>query len=129
MSLTINHQTNDISATSGSVTIDGAAPGVGAIRAWINFNGTGTIAIRDDGNFSSISDLGTGYYRTTFSNSMSSANYSVGQSAGYGTSSLNDSGCAAVQGDPSTSTLDVRSIDTNATSAFDYKYVNLQVTI
>ena len=30
MSLTINHQTNDISATSGSVTIDGAAPGGGA---------------------------------------------------------------------------------------------------
>jgi len=31
MSLTINHQTNDISATSGSVTIDGAALGGGAI--------------------------------------------------------------------------------------------------
>lgn len=98
-------------------------------KAWVNFKGTGTVAIRDDGNVSSISDLGTGYYRTTFSNSMSSANYSVGQSAGYGTSSLNDSGCAAVQGNPSTSTLDVRSIDTNSTSAYDYKYVNLQVSL
>lgn len=109
-------------ATAGGATFFTA-------KAWVNFNGTGTVAIRDDGNVSSISDLGTGYYRTTFSNSMSSANYSVGQSAGYGTSNLNDSGCATVQGDPSTSTLDVRSIDTNSTSAYDYKYVNLQVTL
>ena len=98
-------------------------------RAWINFNGTGTIAIRDDGNCSSISDLGTGYYTTSFTNNMSSANYSIGQSAGYGSTSLNDSGCCAVQGDPSTSSFIVRSIDTNSTTAYDYKYVNLQVTI
>ena len=98
-------------------------------RAWINFNGTGTIAIRNDGNFSSISDLGTGYYRTTFSNNMSSANYSIGQSANWGSTNFNDSGHVSPQGDPTTSTIDMRSVDTNATSSYDYKYVNLQVTM
>ena len=98
-------------------------------RAWINFNGTGTVAIRNDDNFSSVTDGGTGYYTTSFTNNMSSANYSIGQSAGYGTTNLNDSGCAAVQGDPSASSFIVRSIDTNSTVAYDYKYVMLQVTM
>jgi hypothetical protein len=52
----------------------GSAPIYGA-RAWVNFNGTGTPAIRASGNFSSITDLGTGNYRANFTTSMSDANY------------------------------------------------------
>lgn len=44
-------------------------------RAWVNFNGTGTVAIRADGNVSSITDLGTGKASITFSSTFSSANY------------------------------------------------------
>jgi hypothetical protein len=44
-------------------------------RAWVNFNGTGTVAIRASGNVSSITDLGTGIYRANFTNSMPDANY------------------------------------------------------
>tara|TARA_R100000700_G_scaffold30824_1_gene37849 strand:- start:257 stop:646 length:390 start_codon:yes stop_codon:yes gene_type:complete len=44
-------------------------------KAWVNFNGTGTVAIRDDFNVSSISDNGTGDYTVNFSNSFSNANY------------------------------------------------------
>lgn len=54
-------------------------------RAWINFNGTGTIAIRDDGNFSSITDRGTGWFGLTFSNNFSNANYASPSSAGDAT--------------------------------------------
>lgn len=108
---------------------DTSGKGFYPCRAWINFNGTGTVAIRDDDNFSSVTDGGTGYYTVSFTNNMPTANYSIGQSAGYGTTSLNDSGCCATQGDPSTSSFIVRSIDTNSTSAYDYKYANLQVTI
>jgi uncharacterized protein (AIM24 family) len=35
-------------------------------RAWVNFNGTGTVAIRDDGNVTSITDNGTGDYTINF---------------------------------------------------------------
>ena len=44
-------------------------------KAWVNFNGTGTVAIRDDGNVSSITDNGTGDYTSTFDNALSSSNY------------------------------------------------------
>jgi hypothetical protein len=44
-------------------------------KAWVNFNGTGTVAIRDDFNVSSITDNGTGQYTINFSSSLVSANY------------------------------------------------------
>jgi hypothetical protein len=46
-------------------------------RAWVNFNGTGTIAIRGSGNVSSITDGGTGLYTVNLSTAMPDANYSV----------------------------------------------------
>ena len=46
-------------------------------RAWVNFNGTGTVAIRAAGNVSSITDTGTGDYTVNFTTSMVDANYSA----------------------------------------------------
>jgi hypothetical protein len=46
-------------------------------RAWVNFNGSGTVSIRGSGNVSSITDLGVGYYQINFSTSMSDVNYNV----------------------------------------------------
>jgi len=51
-------------------------------KAWINLDGTGTIAIRDSHNVSSITDTGSGSYTVTFSNAMANANYSVVASGG-----------------------------------------------
>lgn len=48
-----------------------------ACRAWVNFNGTGTVAIRESGNVSSITDNGTGDYTVNFTTAMPDANYSV----------------------------------------------------
>lgn len=48
-----------------------------ACRAWVNFNGTGTVAIRASGNVSSITDNGTGDYTINFTTAMSDANYTV----------------------------------------------------
>ena len=53
----------------------GSAP-VYACRAWVNFNGTGTVAIRASGNVSSITDNGTGDYTVNFATAMPDANYS-----------------------------------------------------
>ena len=54
----------------------GSAP-IYACRAWVNFNGTGTVAIRASGNVSSITDAGAGQYEINFSTSMPDENYSV----------------------------------------------------
>jgi hypothetical protein len=48
-----------------------------AAKAWVNFNGTGTIAIRDSFNVSSIDDDGTGDYGVNYSASMGSSNYKI----------------------------------------------------
>lgn len=50
---------------------------VGAAKAWVNFNGTGTVAIRAAFNVSSITDNGTGTYVVNFTNALSNANYSA----------------------------------------------------
>ena len=46
-------------------------------RAWVNFNGTGTIAIKSSGNVSSITDLGNGQYRVNFATSLPDTNYAI----------------------------------------------------
>lgn len=46
-------------------------------RAWVNFNGTGTVAIRASFNVSSITDNGAGNYTVNFTNSMPDTNYST----------------------------------------------------
>ena len=46
-------------------------------RAWVNFNGTGTVAIRAQFNVSSITDNGTGDYTVNFTTAMPDANYAV----------------------------------------------------
>jgi hypothetical protein len=53
----------------------GTAP-VYAARAWVNFDGTGTPAIRSSGNVTSITDNGTGDYTINFTTAMTDANYS-----------------------------------------------------
>jgi len=45
--------------------------------AWVNFNGTGTVAIRDSEGVSSITDSGTGDYRVTFTSAMANTNYAT----------------------------------------------------
>jgi hypothetical protein len=54
----------------------GSAPIFGA-RAWVNFNGTGTIAIRNSGNVSSLSDNSVGNYSVNFATAMLDANFST----------------------------------------------------
>jgi hypothetical protein len=49
-------------------------------RAWVNFNGTGTVAIRASGNVTSITDNGTGDYTVNFTTAMPDANYAISAS-------------------------------------------------
>jgi len=45
--------------------------------AWVNFNGTGTVVIRDGGNVSSITDTGVGSYTVNLTTAMTNTNYNV----------------------------------------------------
>ena len=57
-----------------ALNASGSAP-IYACRAWVNFNGTGTVAIRAAGNVSSITDNGVGNYTVNFTTAMPDADY------------------------------------------------------
>jgi hypothetical protein len=68
----------DILMNSGASVGDpaGTAP-CSFARAWVNFNGTGTVAIRNSGNVTSITDNGTGDYTVNFTTAMPDENYAM----------------------------------------------------
>ncbi len=76
----------------------------GSAKAWVNFNGTGTAAIRDSMNVSSLTDNGTGDYAILFTNSFANPNYAaVGSAHDAGASwsanpNMGVSGTSRVQG-------------------------------
>ena len=62
-------------ASLTSLTSSQVDSGATTAKAWVNFNGTGTVAIRDSGNVSSVTDSGTGDYRVNFTTAMADVNY------------------------------------------------------
>lgn len=102
--------------SGGQPTIDGLA------KAWVNFNGTGTVAIRASLNVSSITDNGTGDYTVNFTNAFVDANYAVAVSGSItgGTIRL-----ANVSGDSAPTTTSRRVTSANSSFAaldLDYYY-------
>lgn len=78
-----------LSNKAGTASVPSDTIVSGTAKAWVNFNGTGTVAIRRAFNVSSITDQGTGNYRVNFTNSMVDNNYSVVAHRYYG---VNDNG-------------------------------------
>lgn len=72
--------------SNGSVSTSSANVINGSAKAWVNFNGTGTVAIRASYNVSSITDNGTGDYTVNFTNAMVDANYSIVSNSAQNTS-------------------------------------------
>ncbi len=70
----LNDQSNIEAQVKTATNASGSAP-VYACRAWVNFNGTGTVAIRASGNVSSITDGGVGTYTVNFTTAMPDVNY------------------------------------------------------
>ena len=61
--------------SNGSVSVPTATVVNGSAKAWVNFNGTGTVAIRDSFNVTSITDDGVGIYTLNFTSAIADANY------------------------------------------------------
>jgi hypothetical protein len=105
-------------------TVSGTAP-IYPCRAWVNFNGTGTVAIRASGNVTSITDNGTGDYTVNFTTAMPDINFSIN-----GTCSGISANCPIVYDNSvfrsrTTSTVSVRTMDTS--NFGDPVWVNISV--
>jgi len=91
--------------TAGNLKFDSGygsvATGYGC-RAWVNFNGTSTVAIRDSGNVSSVTDNGTGDYTVNFTNAMPDVNYAVVMTTTGSTTTTNNLRIMQVQGTDAT---------------------------
>lgn len=94
-------------------------------KSWVNFNGVGTVAIRDSFNVSSITDNGNGDYTVTFSNAMSNANYCV--TLGVKSPDTSDRVYATLgnsnQSDPSTTAFTILCERTSTGTDTNSKYV------
>ena len=68
---------NTLLHSDGTTTTQPSIPALDQrmAKAWINFNGSGTVAIRASYNVSSITDNGTGDFTTNFANNLPSGNY------------------------------------------------------
>ena len=58
------------------------------VRAWVNFNASGTVSVRGSGNVSSVTDNGVGYFTINFATAMPDGNYSVGSWARNNTTTV-----------------------------------------
>ena len=92
-------------------------------RAWVNFNGTGTVAIRASGNVSSITDNGTGSYTVNFTTAMPDANYCfVG-----GMHESNWGGKINTYNGLNTSFVEIYTFEGNAAARFDPPWVFVSI--
>jgi hypothetical protein len=102
--ITLPDSTGTVQTVDGVLTqfnASGSAP-VYACRAWVNFNGTGTVAIRASGNVSSITDNGTGDYTVNFTTAMPDANYSFQGTASQASTGNNGNTCTILESPPPT---------------------------
>jgi hypothetical protein len=66
-----------LSNLAGTQTVPVSTVAQGSAKAWVNFNGTGTVAIRASFNVSSITDNGVGNYTVNFTNALVDADFAV----------------------------------------------------
>ena len=76
-----------LSNKAGTASVPSDTIVSGTAKAWVNFNGTGTVAIRRAFNVSSITDAALGTYIINFTNAMPDANYAISWSSTYAANS------------------------------------------
>ena len=132
----------DDNASANALTIDSSSnlqfnSGFGSVataygvRAWVHFNGTGTVAIRASGNVSSITDAATGIYKVNFATAMPDENYSCAGFIGSGSARnlLVSPAVSADNGSVTTQTTTgawFKNISTSAV-AYDNPYIQFNV--
>jgi hypothetical protein len=100
----------------------GSAATAYGCRAWVNFNGTGTVAIRASGNVSSITDGGTGTYTVNFTTAIVDANYSAVLTCNEAAGGSGTGTIARMAGTATTSALPIQTVNLSAT-VFDQAFI------
>jgi hypothetical protein len=101
------------------------------VKAWVNFNGTDTVAIRDSMNISSITDVSVGSYHVNFATDMPDVNY-VGHitagKAGGGISSSNSTMCFTTEaGGHKTNRYFIQVSDGSGNTHVDRDWINVSI--
>jgi hypothetical protein len=109
-----------------STTIGSTLYGAYSARAWVNFNGTGTVAIRQSRNVSSITDNNTGDYTVNLTTAMPDGEYSAVSSGGTGGNNIRMCSCSPVS-TTSTSQIRVIGITSGAGSLIDLEVVSVAI--
>jgi hypothetical protein len=110
--LTISTLSDGTNSTSATNLVRGPCV------AWVNFNGTGTVAIRASYNVSSITDNGTGDYTVNFTNALADVNYSFNSTMGMADSA-----------DPSTVAIGLRCSPYPGTGSATYTMTTTQLRL
>lgn len=119
----------------GNLTVTGSITGgsisvANSLRAWVNFNGTGTVAIRASGNVTSITDNGAGDYTVNFTTAMPDANYSSNISNSFGTTycfAMSNTTSSGTISAPTTSAMRFAVIAYNASAFQDCQYLHVAI--
>lgn len=121
-------RTTTLQDTAGNNSVSMATVAAGVAKAWVNFNGTGTVAIRAAFNVSSITDNGVGNYSLTFTSSMPDTNYAVlGQVRRNADSQLVHQLALWASDAKLTSSVQVRSSDGNTGGLQDMPEINVAI--
>ena len=118
--------TAEIAAAAVTTAKLGSSEASGLAKAWVNFNGTGTVAIRASFNVSSITDNGTGDYTVNFTTALADANYSVVGACGNGSTGSFVFRSNAYASAPTTSAVRISTAN-SAFSAADTEYVSVAI--
>ena len=124
--------TADATATMLSamtITQDGRGLSQFTAKAWVNYSGTGTVAINDSHNVSSITDVATGAYRVNFSNNLANSNFSaVGNSSKSGGSATASNSSVSYIGEGrATSYVSVETYRADGSTLRDSAHINVTV--
>jgi hypothetical protein len=106
----------------------GSAP-LYACRAWVNFNGTSTVAIRASGNVSSITDQGVGKYRVNIATDLEDADYVVLGSNVARTSDTDRQATVPISGTRAAGSVDIETRQGNASYSERYDSAEVNIAI
>ena len=107
-------------AGTGPVTLTGQY----AAKAWVNFNGTGTVAIRESGNVSSITDNNAGSYTVNFTNAFSDSSYSSPLGVSNGSNAYRNIGIAV---SPTSSSVGIDTLQAESETSQDAATISVSI--
>ena len=120
--------TAEIAAAAVTTVKLGSSEASGLAKAFVNFNGTGTVAIRASFNVSSITDNGVGSYTVNFTTALTDANYNIVGTVSTQSAQIGVLGSAVVTDfSKTTSAVTVATYSIQGTAGADFTSVNLAI--